>query len=353
MEYQVLLDRNENQFGPAPACFEVLRRADGKQLSVYSRDYERKVKSRLSERLAATFGLPENRVLLSYGSEDMLKQAVHCYLSAGENILIPNLSWWYYQSVASEVNGITVEYPIHEGPSKFSYDVEEILGVIKTHRPRAVLLASPNNPTGHSLLKEDLRTLLESSGETLIILDEAYAGFSIEDRTNAAPLISEYDNLLILRTFSKFYALAGVRIGYALAGRNLKRLIQYSARYLGYNRLSEELALAALESTEYYNEMKSMVVKERENSIHELRQLSGWKPFLSDANFILARIPQGAYRSLKQSLDEKGIAIKYYAEGILSSTVRITVGREDQNRLLLDALKEFTQAFARVEKSSR
>ena len=90
---QILLDRNENQYGPAPACYQVLQEANLEQLSLYSRAYTAGRKSDLSERLSAELGLPESRVLLSYGSEDMLKQVVHCYLHEGETILLPHQSW--------------------------------------------------------------------------------------------------------------------------------------------------------------------------------------------------------------------------------------------------------------------
>ncbi len=350
-EHPILLDRNENQYGPAPACFEVLRHAGLEELSTYSRDYERKVKSRLSERLAASFGLPEEHILLSYGSEDMLKQAVHCYLPAGEKILIPNLSWWYYRSVASEVDGVTLEYTVHEGAGKFSYDADELLHLLKSERPRILLIASPTNPTGHSISRKHFQSLLRGSGDTMVILDEAYEGFSENAANDTSQLVSEHDNLLALRTFSKFYALAGARIGYALAGKKLDRLAKFSARYLGYNRLSEELALSALDSMEYYDEMRQKIVKERENYIRELKELPGWKPYASDANFLLARIPEEALPSLRRWLERKRIAIKYYVEGPLHNSVRITVGREDQNRLLLSALREFVQLSVPAEQA--
>lgn len=342
-EHPILLDRNENQFGPAPACFEVLRGTGLRDLSSYSRDYERKVKSKLSERLAKELGLPEDRILLSYGSEDMLKQAVHCYLRAGEKILIPDLSWWYYKSVAAEVEGVTLEYPLKEGPESFSYDVEGILALMKTEKPRILLLASPNNPTGHSLAYEDLHTLLEKAGDTIVILDEAYRGFSREPSDRLPSLIERHENLLILRTFSKFYALAGVRIGYACAAGNLHRLAKFSTRYLGYNLLSEKLALAALDSDAYYAEMRLKMLEERERYMQELRALPGWKPYHSDANFLLVRIPEETKPALREWLEKKGIAVKFFNEKPLRDCIRITIGREDQNRALLDALREFAE----------
>jgi histidinol-phosphate aminotransferase len=349
IERPILLDRNENQYGPAPACFEVLRQAGLHELSFYSRDYERKVKSKLSERLAEDLRLPEERILLSYGSEDMLKQAIHCYLKPGEKILIPNLSWWYYKSVAAEVDGIAVEYPLLEGTESFSYNMERILELMKKEKQRILLIASPNNPTGNSLPYEDLHTILEETTDTLVVLDEAYWGFTEHPPKDSTQLLNVSENLLILRTFSKFYALAGVRIGYACAGKNLSRLIKFSTRYLGYNFLSEELALAALDSQRYYEEMRTKIIGEREKYVRQLDALPSWKPFQSDANFLLVRIPHGMGKELKNWLLKKGIAVKFYDEGTLQDCIRITVSREEQNDLLLGELKEFAEQCSLVE----
>ena len=102
----IYLDRNESQYGPAPACFEVLKSDNFKNLSEYSRDFSRGVKSVLTERLAKDFGITEKNILLGYGGEDILKQAVHCYLDKGDKIMIPSYSWWYYKKIADEKKGV-------------------------------------------------------------------------------------------------------------------------------------------------------------------------------------------------------------------------------------------------------
>jgi histidinol-phosphate aminotransferase len=349
IEQRILLDRNENQYGPAPACFEVLQQVGLRELGFYPRDYERKVKSKLSERLANDLQLPEERILLSYGSEDMLKQAIHCYLKPGEKILVPNLSWWYYKSVAAEVDGIAVEYPLLEGTEKFHYDTERILELMEKERPRILLIASPNNPTGNSLPYEHLHAILTESADTLIVLDEAYWGFTDNSRNESVQHVKTFDNLLILRTFSKFYALAGARIGYACAGKSLSRLIKFSTRYLGYSLLSEKLALAALEDQRYYEKMRTKIIGEREKYIRELGAQADWKPFQSDANFLLVRIPHSTGKELKAWLLKKGIAVKLYDEENLQDSIRITVGTEEQNDLLLGGLKEFADKRLLVE----
>ena len=157
MENKVYLDRNENNYGPAPLCFEVLKKADYSKLSCYTKAFLSGVKSILSERLAKEVNLPENRVLLGYGAEDLLKQAIHCYLGKDEKLLIPAYSWWYYKELASEVGGINLEYPLDEGEDSYHYNLDELINLYRKEKPKAVLISSPNNPTGNSISFSDLK----------------------------------------------------------------------------------------------------------------------------------------------------------------------------------------------------
>jgi histidinol-phosphate aminotransferase len=338
------LDRNENLYGPAPKCFEALRSIGLEELSVYSRDFTRGVKSRLSERLAMELQIPEPQILLSEGSEDMLKQAVHCYLGPGEKMLCPSQSWWYYQKVAAEVAGETVTYSLKEGPDAFSYDVDELIELYKKESPRVVLIASPNNPTGNSFPDDDLNKLTEAFRESIVVLDEAYWGFADVSNEHIASLVSRYRNLVVLRTFSKYYALAGARIAFAAVGTSLSRLTKFSARYLGYNRISEILALAALDSAEYYETISRQMRQDRQAYYELFRRYKGFRCFTSDANFILVKVPPDAHARLQDFLQRRQIMIKFFSEPEFVNCVRITLGTQEQNARLLSALSEFLEA---------
>ncbi len=337
----LLLDRNENLYGPAPKCFDVLKSITLNELSVYSRDFARGVKSRLSERLAGDLGIAESQILLSEGSEDMLKQAVHCYLGPGEKILCPDQSWWYYRAVASEVGGETITYKLKRDSDRYSYDVDQMITLYEKVSPRVVLIASPNNPTGNSFRDNDLQRLTEAFRESIVILDEAYWGFTEPTVDRAAALVDKYRNLLILRTFSKFYALAGARVGYAFAGSSLSRLTKFASRYLGYNRISEELALAALDSPEYYASINKAIRSDRERFYTFFDRQSGFTCFRSDANFVLVQAPASTIPPLKDYLFRRGIAIKFFKEPEFEQCLRITLGTSEQNRRLLSAFETF------------
>lgn len=337
----ICLDRNENLYGPAPACFEVLRSISLNELSVYSRDFTRGVKSRLSERLAQDLRVSEPQLLLGEGSEDLLKQAVHCYLGPGEKILCPAQSWWYYRALASEVGGETITYSLKEGRDSYFFDVDQLIALYQKESPRVVLIASPNNPTGNSFPDDEINKLIDAFRESIVILDEAYWGFGDVTDGRMARFAEEYRNLIVLRTFSKYYALAGARIGFAIVGKSLGRLTKFAARYLGYNRISEALALAALDSEEYYRSVRQKMVEDKERYYRYFDEQRGFKCFRSNANFILVRLPSNIVKTLRQFLKERGIEIKFFTESEFEECVRITIGTSEQNKALLEAISDF------------
>lgn len=341
MEQKVYLDRNENNYGPAPLCFEVLKNADSSKLSCYTKSFSSGVKSILSERLAKEVNLPESRVLLGYGAEDLLKQAILCYLNKDEKLLIPSYSWWYYKELASEAGGKNVEYPLDEGEDSFHYNLEKLVDIYKNEKPKAVLISSPNNPTGNSISLTDLKKLLVELRESIVIFDQAYAFDGFNDYIEV--LLKDNPNLIIVRTFSKYYALAGMRIGFALIGENIQKLTRMTNRYLGFNRLSEEVAIAALDSPDYYRSISEKMRQDKELYYSELGKLKGFKVFKSDANFLLVKIPKEIYKELKEFMNSKGLIIKFMNEELLNSHLRITLGTQEQNCLVIQAIKEFVQ----------
>ncbi len=338
---KIYLDRNENTYGPAPACLEVLKNVDKKFFFSYTDAYKRGVKSALSERIAAEYNLPEERIILGYGAEDILKQLVQCYLKTDEKLMIPTYSWWYYKEIASEVGGINLEYPLIKGDDSFYYDIDGILSMIEEENPQLVLLSSPNNPTGNSIFPEDLEKILTGLKNTVVALDEAY--WYHGDNEHVKKLIEKFPNLVVIKTFSKYYALAGIRIGYALIGKNLSRLSKLSNRYLGYNLLSEKIALAALDSNDYYTDIAAKMDADKKLYYKELGNIPGFTVFKSDANFILVEIPREIKNSLKEFLTNNGLIIKFMNEPVLNSHLRITMGTQEQNRRVIEAIKTFTK----------
>jgi histidinol-phosphate aminotransferase len=336
----ILLDRNENRYGPAPQCLAVLRQATPELLFNYTRDFQKGFYSELSRKLAETHGVSEKRVVLGYGCEDLLKQAVHHWLRPGDRCLIPSASWWYYRSIADEVGGLTVEYPIVEHPTTYSYDVDALLRIQRENPVRVLLISSPNNPTGNVFPRERLEELLEHFRDAIVVYDEAYRGFSGDRPEDLAVLTHDHPNLLVLRTFSKLYALAGARVGYGIAGPGLDSFLNFSARNLGYNRLSERLALAALSNPDYYESIRRKMITDRRTILDTLRHFPGIRAYDSEANFVLARFPQTAVGRIKAELDRRGLIVKFFTEPAFVNCARITLGTVEENASLVASFQE-------------
>jgi histidinol-phosphate aminotransferase len=336
------LDRNENRYGPAPACFEALRRIDSERLFRYTRDFEPGFTSPLAARLAARHGVAAERIVFGYGAEDLLKQAVRHLIRPGDRCLVPSASWWYYRRVASEVGGLTVDYPLTEDGSTYRYDLRALERALSEKPSPVALIASPNNPTGNRFPIEELPRLLDGFPGTVFVYDEAYWGFSenAQTREDAVALTARHANLLVLRTFSKLYALAGARIGYAIAGPGLDGFLTASRRLLGYNRVSEELALAALSSPDYYDRVRRNMIQDRQALLEALRQRPDVHAYDSEANFVLARFPGELLVSLRPALEQRGLFLKFFDEPAFVGCVRISIGTTEDTARLLAVLSD-------------
>lgn len=340
----IYLDRNEYNYPIAPQVAEALRRIDPGKLCFYTRIYGDGKKSILSDYLSQLYGIPEKQIILGYGGEDILKQIVHFRLAGREKqkkILIPKFSWWYYKSIAEEVDGQSVMYPLYEDGNTFRYDIAGLEKMVAEHKPEILLIASPNNPTGNSLTPEELDRILSfTPAETTVVIDEAYASFTTKDTGYIKPLLDKYPNLLIVRTFSKFYGLPGLRLGFAFAGTGLDKFLGYSTKYLGYNRISEELGIAALEATDYYEETAEQMARGRQLYMDELRPLEGFKVYDSVSNFILVKYPTHLKESLKAAFGDIDYVIKFMNEPDIDTHLRITLGTPEQNRRVADTIKK-------------
>ena len=336
------LDRNEFNFQPSQKVIEAVKNFDPQTLCFYTRIYDEGKKSVISVRLSEIYGIPEEQVLLTYGGEDLLKNAIHYILMKGDNtkILIPEFSWWYYNRVASECDGTFEMYPLHEKDDTFAYDIDEVIEYTNRVHPRMLLLASPNNPTGNGLTPEETGRIMENiPSDTIVLIDEAYASFISDDTDYIAPLVNKYSNLIISRTLSKFYGLPGLRCGFGFIGKGHDQFLSYTNKYLGYNRFSEAVALAALDSHDHYRKVADEMEWDRQLFKKELGSRPGFKVYKSVANFILIKYPTEIKERLQKALGEQDYKIKFMSDKGLEDCLRITLGRKEQIQTVVDTIK--------------
>ena len=205
------LDRNEFNFKPSQLVVDTIKNFDLSKFAFYTRIYDQGKKSIFSVFLSEQFQIDEQQVLLGYGAEDLLKKAVHFFLTEeGSNriMMIPKFSWWYYANIAAEVNGKTLQYNVIETDDTFKYDFDSLERQVNEVRPKVLLVATPNNPTGNGLTPTELEHLCDIvPKETVILVDEAYASYVTSDTLYIKHLVETRSNIVFCRTLSKFYGL--------------------------------------------------------------------------------------------------------------------------------------------------
>lgn len=336
------LDRNEFNYAPSKEVIETIKNFDPAKLCFYTRIYDEGKKSIFSVFLSELYGIDEHQIMLGYGGESILKMFVHYFLSEADGnktMLIPKFSWWYYKTIAEEVDGRCVQYPLYEDGDTYKYDFEALKRIIAEENPKILLLASPNNPTGNFLTPDELDTLLSFVPQKVyVVVDEAYASFVNEDSSYIKKLIDKYPNLLISRTLSKFYGLPGLRMGFGFMGKGFEKFCKYGNMYLGYNRFSEDVAIAALKSEAHYRNVARQMNEGRRMYETELGALPGFKVYQSAANFILVKYPIELKPALEKAFKNEDYKVKFMNEPDINTHLRITLGRPEQNRIVADTI---------------
>jgi histidinol-phosphate aminotransferase len=334
------LDRNEFQFELPPRCLAVLRDSSPDLLTHYSRSFQNNIKSPITERLSRIMGVPEQNILLGYGCEDLLMQIIQHFVAKGDGVLVAQYAWWYYKKIADNVAGVTYEFPVHKNKTTFRTDVHDVLRLAQKHQPKVILIANPNNPTGDSMSLEDLELLIRSLPESLVVIDESYWGYHDKANAHVPYFLQNYPNAVILRTFSKYYGLPGIRIGFGVIHSKHGQLINTSMRYLGFNQLSEKIALATLESSDYYETVNQTISSGKDHYCQELRPLPGVQVYDSNANFILISIPPEALPKLKTLFCGAEIAVRFFTNNGLESHFRVSLAEPQVNALVIQCIKE-------------
>lgn len=314
-EAKIRMDKNECPFDLPEALKEELgRRLEDSSLNRYPQINS----DPLREKIARFAGLNRGNVLVGNGSDELIPYVFKLF--EGEEIVVNPPTFSMYEFYGS-LEGLEVnELPLKED---FSLPVEEIKRNLDN--ARATVINSPNNPTGNSHSREKILELLETG--TPIILDEAYQEFAPADNLD---LIGDYENLIVLRTFSKACGLAGARVGYAAgADKVIKNLLKIKSPF-NVNRLSRETAEIILDNSDLIEKRVERIKDERERIRKNFPRVS----YPSDTNFLLMKV------NAREHLLEDGIAVRGFG-GRLKNFIRVTVGRKEENEKFMDSLKGY------------
>ncbi|MFN8559504.1 MAG: histidinol-phosphate transaminase [Dehalococcoidia bacterium] len=321
----VKLDGNENLYGPSPKALAVLHGAI--DYNIYPDPDQRPVRAAL----ATYTGVAAEHIVAGSGSDELIDLVGRALLTPGDRVidLVPTFGMYAF---TTDVCG-GVYTPVRRAPD-FSVDLAAVEAAVDD-RTKLIFVASPNNPSGNLLPREDLARLLALGPP--VVVDEAYVEFS---GGSVVGLVPERANLIVLRTFSKWAGLAGLRAGYGVLPRPLADLLMVIKQPYSLNVAAEAAVLASLEDRDVLFRRVDAIVGERERMAARLSAIPFLRPWPSSANFVLCDVTRGDARLLRDGLRRRGIFTRYFGREGLSDKIRISVGLPQHTDILVAALEE-------------
>jgi histidinol-phosphate aminotransferase len=328
---RVKINQNENPWdAPARIKAETLQRLKTRQWSRYP-DF---VPLSLQGRLAEFSGWRADGVIAGNGSNEMIQALLMITVEPGKRVLICEPTFALYRQITTVLGGEVMSVPL---TAQLSYDAEALKRAVSDLQPDVTIVCSPNNPTGCGLGDHDLRALLKLTNG-LVVIDEAYHEFA---EHSVVPLLRDHENLVVLRTFSKAMAMAGLRIGYLLAAPELASEVGKAVLPYNLNLISQTAAEVVVEM--YEDELRPVVrriIAERERLYDELSRIKGLAPLRSLGNFMIVKSSINPKQVFVELLERNILIRDVSGYSMLSDYFRLSVGTPAENDLLLSALKE-------------
>jgi histidinol-phosphate aminotransferase len=327
----IKLNTNESPYGPSPKALTAIATANTEALRLYPDPNS----DALKQSIAKIHGLAPNQVFVGNGSDEVLAHVFLGLLKHEHPILFPDITYSFYP-VYCKLYGIAFEnIPLSDD---FSISVDDYLKK-NNGRNGGIIFPNPNAPTGKALPLKDIEKLLQANKDSVVVIDEAYVDFGT---SSAVSLIKQYNNLLVTHTLSKSYALAGLRVGYALGHPDLiEALERVKNSFNSYpiDKLAMAGAMAAIEDQDYLNKISQAVINTRESLVQTLNTL-GFETIPSSANFIFTKHPKHDAAQLSAALREKHIIVRHFKLPRIDQYLRITIGTDEQCDALVKAIKE-------------
>lgn len=325
----IKLNTNESPYPPAPSVQEAMTQEQVALLRLYSDPTARGLK----EKLAKLYGVQPENVFVSNGSDEVLNFAFMAF--GGKGVIYPEISYGFY-SVYGDLYGLKQE----QVPLKADFSIDFTDYCCKH---KMVVIANPNAPTGMSIGTDEIELILQTNPDSLVLIDEAYVDFGGE---SCLHLLGQYDNLLVVRTFSKSRCLAGGRLGYAFGSPEIiadLEKIKYSTNPYNINRLTLLLGEATLDADLYYQEKCAEIIHTRVWTADRLREM-GFTVLPSKTNFLFAKTDRMDGEELYRRLKERGILVRHFSNRKICQFNRITIGTPQQMHAFIETLKDILGA---------
>jgi len=318
----VKLNTNESPLPPSPRVLEAIKRAADDSLRLYPSPTAQPAR----EAIARHFGMDPSCVLVGNGGDELIELCFRAFAGAGDEVAFPTPTYPLLEPLCRIHEAVASRHPI-----EMPWELPPSLGADPA---RLKFIVNPNSPTGALFDRSLIEAAVVASGG-IVVIDEAYVDFAPQ---SCLPILERHENVLLLRTFSKSYALAGLRIGFALGSRDLIETIESVKDSYNVDRLAIVAAVAAIEDEDHHRKLVDEVVTNRDALAGELANL-GFELVPSSANFIFARPPRQA-TEVVAGLRERKILVRHYDREPIAGWIRITIGTRAQHEMLIAALKE-------------
>ena len=316
-----------NPFGPPPGVREALSSAS---IECYPDSEATELKQSLAKKLNIA---PEN-LLIGSGSTELIRLVAVAYFGAEDSVLIPQPTYGEYEVACHLVGARVLKQPMPK-ETNFQLNIAETVELIRKHQPRGIFLCNPNNPTGQYLSREEVKQILSITKDSLVILDEAYIAFT-EGAWSSSDLISG-GNLVILRSMTKDYALAGLRLGYAISAEPIIAILRRVRPPWNVNCVAQRAGVLALNDDAYLKACGLKIREAKEFLIKELTHL-GLSPVPSQTNFFLVKVGNAA--KFRQALLKRGFLVRDCASFGLPDYIRLAPRTPPECQRLITAIKE-------------
>lgn len=325
VERIIKLDANENPYGCSPRVSQAL--ADYSYFNIYPDNGQ----AMLRQSLAEYTGVDAGHIVAGHGSNQLIDLVLRLFISPGDEVINCTPTFGIYSFSTKLCGGSLVEVPRDEN---FAVDVNAVKAAI-SKKTKVIFLVNPNNPSGTLMPREELLAIIKTGIPVLV--DEAYYEFSGE---TVASLVGQYQNLMVLRTFSKWAGLAGLRVGYGLFPSEIADFLLRIKMPYSVNVAALVAVQESLQDIEYLMANVKAIIRERERLSSELAKLDWLQPYPTRANFILCSLRGGEAAQFRQKLQDRGILVRYFDQPVLRDFIRISVGKPEDTDLLLQALRE-------------
>ena len=321
----IKLNANENPYEPLPQISAAL-------VDLPVQEYPDQNLVRIRQTLSEYTGIDPSRIIAGSGGDEIIELMVKLFVNPGDSMIDCPPTFGMYEFCAKIADA---ELLMVERHNDWSVDVDSVVGTVRDRGSKIVFLASPNNPTGNSLTDQEARMILESG--VILVVDETYYEFC---GMTLAHLIGEYENLMVVRSFSKWAGIAGLRIGYALSSELIIGHLMSIKQPYNVSIAAEAAAIAAIQHRDSLARRIDTIISERGRLEGVIDELPGVRYWPSDANYLLLHFDSLSGDDVYSALAERGIFVRQFDTHRLERAVRLSIGTPEQNDIVISALRD-------------